>query len=81
MVEKHGIDLSETQAALYEEGQQKARFQMELDAKDCDIEQLRQKLACVNIDTASLNNSSLEDSENSGKPLYSSHLWQLKHHQ
>jgi hypothetical protein len=51
MVEKHGIDLSETQAALYEEGQQKARFQMELDAKDCDIEQLRQKLACVNIDT------------------------------
>jgi hypothetical protein len=47
---------------------------MELDAKDCDIEQLRQKLACVNIDTASLNNSSLEDSESSGKPLYSSHI-------
>ena len=65
MVEKHGRDLSETQAALYEEGQQKARFQMELDAKDSDIEQLRQKLACVNIDTASLNNSSLEDSESS----------------
>lgn len=66
MVEKHGRDLSETQAALYDEGQQKARLQMELDSKDSEIEQLRQKLAYINIDTASLNNSSVEETGDSG---------------
>ena len=69
MVEKHGRDLSETQAALYDEGQQKARLQMELDSKESDVEQLRQKLSYVNIDSTSLNSSSLEDNESSGKHL------------
>ena len=66
MVEKHARDLSETQAALYDEGQQKARLQMELDSKDSEIEQLRQKLTYVNIDTASMNSSTVEDNESAG---------------
>lgn len=61
MVEKHGRDLSETQAALYDEGQQKAHLQMELDSKDSEIEQLRQKLAYGNIDTTSMNSLTMED--------------------
>ncbi|XP_063414953.1 rho-associated protein kinase 1-like isoform X2 [Mytilus trossulus] len=61
MVEKHGRDLSETQAALYDEGQQKAHLQMELDSKDSEIEQLRQKLAYGNIDSTSMNSLTMED--------------------
>lgn len=66
MVEKHARDLSETQAALYDEGQQKARLQMELDSKDSEIEQLRQKLTYVNIDAASMNSSTMEDGGGEG---------------
>ncbi|KAK3585004.1 hypothetical protein CHS0354_024918 [Potamilus streckersoni] len=60
MVEKYQRDLSETQAALYEEGQQRNRLQMELDAKESEIETLQQKLS-INIETISLTGSS-EDS-------------------
>lgn len=68
MVEKHGRDLSETQAALYDEGQQKAHLQMELDSKDSEIEQLRQKLAYGNIDSTSMNSLTMEDGgDGSGK--------------
>ncbi|CAC5419597.1 ROCK1 [Mytilus coruscus] len=65
MVEKHGRDLSETQAALYDEGQQKAHLQMELDSKDSEIEQLRQKLAYGNIDSTSVNSITIEDGDGS----------------
>lgn len=61
MVEKLGRDLSETQAALFEEGQQKGKLQMELDAKESEIEQLRQKLAVS--DNVSINSSHLEDGD------------------
>nr|XP_022315785.1 rho-associated protein kinase 1-like isoform X1 [Crassostrea virginica]XP_022315786.1 rho-associated protein kinase 1-like isoform X1 [Crassostrea virginica] len=63
MVEKLQRDLSETQAALFEEGQQKGKLQMELDAKESEIEQLRQKLAV--IDNVSINSSHLEDGDSS----------------
>ncbi|KAL3869241.1 hypothetical protein ACJMK2_041948 [Sinanodonta woodiana] len=60
MVEKYQRDLSETQAALYEEGQQRNRLQMELDAKDSEIETLQQKIS-MNSEIISLTGSS-EDS-------------------
>lgn len=54
MIEKYSRDLSETQAALYEEGQQRSKLQMELDAKDSEIELLRQKVTFLNADTLSV---------------------------
>lgn len=70
MVEKYQRDLSETQAALYEEGQSRNKLQMELDAKDSEIELLQQKLSVMNIDTASIHSGSLED----GDSLHNSSL-------
>ena len=61
MVEKYQRDLSETQAALYEEGQTRNKLQMELDSKDSEIELLQQKLSVLNLDTASVHSGSLED--------------------
>jgi hypothetical protein len=61
MVEKLSRELSETQAALFEEGQHKGKLQMELDAKEMEIEQLRQKLAVT--DNVSINSSHLEDGD------------------
>ena len=55
MVEKFNRELSETQAALYEEGQNRLRLQMELDARESEIEQLKQKVMLQNSDTASIN--------------------------
>ena len=63
MVEKFQRDLSETQAALYEEGQTRNKIQMELDAKDSEIELLQQKLSVANLDTASVHSGSLEDGD------------------
>ncbi|XP_043227647.1 rho-associated protein kinase 1-like isoform X1 [Amphibalanus amphitrite] len=48
-------DQQETQAMMAEELQNMNKLQMELDSKDSEIEQLRQKLAMVNSETASLN--------------------------
>ncbi|WAR23085.1 ROCK2-like protein [Mya arenaria] len=63
MVEKFQHDLSETQAALYEEGQTRNKLQMELDAKDSEIELLQQKLSFSSLDTASIHSGSLEDGD------------------
>ncbi|KAK3090086.1 hypothetical protein FSP39_009049 [Pinctada imbricata] len=67
MVEKYQRDLSDTQAALYEEQQSKGKLQMELDAKDSEIEQLQQKLSIANLDNTSINsgNLTLEDGDTS----------------
>ncbi|XP_021378101.1 rho-associated protein kinase 2-like isoform X1 [Mizuhopecten yessoensis] len=61
MIEKYSRDLSETQAALYEEGQQRSKLQMELDAKDSEIELLRQKLTFLNVDSASVHSGNGEN--------------------
>ena len=37
MVEKYQRDLSQTQAALYEEGQTRGKLQMEFEYKDSEI--------------------------------------------
>ncbi|CAH1772749.1 unnamed protein product [Owenia fusiformis] len=63
MVAKLQQSLSEMQATLYEEGQSCRRLQMELDAKDSEIEQLRQKIALNNSDTASISSGTENDSE------------------
>lgn len=64
MVEKYQREVSEAQAALYEEGQNRTRLQMELDAKESEIEALVQKVALSNSDTASLH--SANDAETAG---------------
>lgn len=61
MMEKYQHEVSEAQAALYEEGQNKIRLQMELDAKESEIEALRQKLTLSTSDNVSL--LSANDSE------------------
>ncbi|XP_052256843.1 rho-associated protein kinase 2-like [Dreissena polymorpha] len=65
VMEKFQRDLSESQAALYEEGQSRTKLQMELDAKDSEIELLQQKLNVVNLDSASVHSGSMEDGDNS----------------
>lgn len=61
MVEKFQRDISDMASALYEEGQIKAKQQLELDSKDSEIEQLRQKLALMNADSTSVNSGSAEE--------------------
>ena len=63
MVQKFQRDLSETQAALYDEGQNRLRLQMEFDAKESEIEQLMSKLALQNSDTASVSSGADMDNE------------------
>nr|KAG5694204.1 hypothetical protein BaRGS_027180 [Batillaria attramentaria] len=62
MVEKMRQDVAEAQQNLYEESLTRQRLQMEMDAKDSEIEQLRQKLTFANVDNASVNSGSLEES-------------------
>lgn len=64
MVEKFQRDLSDLQASLYEENQHRIRIKMELDAKDSEIEQLRQKVSLQNSDTVSVHSAGDQDSEN-----------------
>lgn len=47
-------DILEAQAALYEEGQRAQRLQMELDAKESEIEQLQQKVLLHGSDSTSV---------------------------
>lgn len=79
MVEKYQRDLSETQAALYEEEQSRNKLKMELDAKDSEIELLQQKLSIQNLDTASIHSGSLEDGDMSlsvhNSSISSTGLW------
>ncbi|XP_064606678.1 rho-associated protein kinase 2-like isoform X2 [Liolophura sinensis] len=67
MVDKYQRDLSETQAALYEEGQGRNKLQMEMDAKDCEIEQLRSKLFYISNDSGSVNSGTLEEDAATGE--------------
>jgi septal ring factor EnvC (AmiA/AmiB activator) len=62
MVEKMQRDIMEANQNVTEEATQRQRLQMELDSKDSEIEQLRQKLSMFNTDSASVNSGSLEDS-------------------
>ena len=54
MVGKYTKDLQDLQATLYEESQSRLKLSMELDTKESDLETLQNKLAHINLDTASL---------------------------
>jgi Rho-associated protein kinase 2 len=54
MVGKYTKDLQDLQATLYEESQSRLKLSMELDTKESDLETLQNKLAHMNLDTASL---------------------------
>jgi Rho-associated protein kinase 2 len=54
MVVKYSKDLQDLQASLYEESQVRIKLSMELDTKESDLETLQNKLAHMNLDTASL---------------------------
>ena len=68
MVARFQKELSEMQAILYDESQAKVKLHMELDSKDAEIEQLRQKITTrtssddITIKTGS--NNDLNDVEN-----------------
>ena len=54
MMAKYTKDLQDLQAMLYEESQTRLKLSMELDTKESDLETLQNKLAHINLDTASL---------------------------
>ncbi|ESO94492.1 hypothetical protein LOTGIDRAFT_215457 [Lottia gigantea] len=58
MSEKLQREILEGQQTVYEETLSRQKLQMEIDAKDAELEQLRQKLAFNNSDTASVNSGS-----------------------
>ncbi|XP_059146890.1 rho-associated protein kinase 1-like isoform X3 [Physella acuta] len=64
MVEKMQRDVLEAQQSVYEESQARQRLQLEIDAKDSELEQLRQILAFSNSDTVSVHSGNPDDSIN-----------------
>ncbi|XP_067678854.1 rho-associated protein kinase 2-like [Haliotis asinina] len=61
MVAKMQRDISDSQQIVYEESQLRQKLAMEMDAKDSEIEMLRQKLSVANMDAASVNSGSMEE--------------------
>jgi oligoribonuclease NrnB/cAMP/cGMP phosphodiesterase (DHH superfamily) len=62
MVARFQKELSEMQAILYDECQLKVKLQMELDSKDAEIEQLRQKLV-LRLSDEHIINSTIKEFE------------------
>jgi oligoribonuclease NrnB/cAMP/cGMP phosphodiesterase (DHH superfamily) len=62
MVARFQKELSEMQAILYDESQLKVKLQMELDSKDAEIEQLRQKLV-LRLSDEHIINSTIKEFE------------------
>ncbi|XP_023949455.2 rho-associated protein kinase 2 [Bicyclus anynana] len=56
-------DLQESQQQLLEEQQTRLRLAMEVDSKDVEIEQLKEKLAALTSETASQSSADAEDGE------------------
>ena len=65
-VDSYTRQLNEMQATTYEEGQKVRQLQMEIDAKDSEIEQLKQKVALNSSDTASVHSGNDLDDEVGG---------------
>ncbi|XP_041972134.1 rho-associated protein kinase 2 isoform X2 [Aricia agestis] len=57
-------DLQESQQQLLDEQQTRLRLAMEVDSKDAEIEQLKEKLAALTSETASQSSADAEDGEN-----------------
>ena len=60
MVEKFQKELSELQATISEECQQRQRIKLELDSKDSVIEQMQWKLSMLSVDSLSVNSGDAE---------------------
>ena len=63
MVDKYQREMQDLQASLYEDSQMRTKLQMELDAKDSEVEQLHQKLTVQNADTASVSSGADFDND------------------
>ena len=61
MMDKFQHELSEVQMNLLEDNQRANRVQMELDAKESEVEQLQQKLTLLNCDTVSVSSAGMGD--------------------
>lgn len=59
--------MQDLQALVYEESQTKVRLQMELDAKDSEIESLHRTVANFNSETASLSSGADNDIDELGQ--------------
>ena len=57
--------ISENQAALVEESQKVTKLQMEIDARDSEIEYLKNKVSFQGVDTASVHSSNDLETEDS----------------
>ncbi|XP_047986913.1 rho-associated protein kinase 2 [Leguminivora glycinivorella] len=62
-VAKMQRDLQDTQQQLLEEQQTRLKLAMEVDSKDVEIEQLKEKLAALTSETASQSSADAEDGE------------------
>lgn len=69
-VSKHQKEVQDLQALVYEESQARVRLQMELDAKDSEIESLHRTVANFNSETASLSSGADNDIDELGLWLY-----------
>ncbi|XP_059146853.1 rho-associated protein kinase 2-like [Physella acuta] len=69
MVEKMQRDAIEALQSVYQENQARQRLQIEIDAKDSELEQLRQKLAFFYSDTASFYSCDTDDSKTVSEDL------------
>ena len=69
LAEKFERELSEVQALLYEEGQNRVKLQMEVDARESEAEQLRQKVALNNSDAGSVSSYSEVDGAGGDDPV------------
>eukprot|EP00094_Tigriopus_californicus_P011701 TCALIF_11305-PA protein Name:"Similar to ROCK2 Rho-associated protein kinase 2 (Bos taurus)" AED:0.07 eAED:0.07 QI:570/0.90/0.91/1/0.81/0.83/12/913/1380 len=66
MAGRYQKDLQDLQCSLYEESQAKLKLSMELDTKESELESIQNKIAHMNIDTASLNSAPGENDLNDG---------------
>ncbi|GBP05935.1 Rho-associated protein kinase 2 [Eumeta japonica] len=63
LISKLQRDLQDSQQQLVEEQQTRLRLAMEVDGKDAEIEQLKEKLAALTSETASQSSADAEDGE------------------
>ena len=68
MVDKHSRELSDLKASLTEESDARTRLQLELDARESEIEQLKQKL--VASDTVSISSGNDLDTDLDAVGMY-----------
>lgn len=66
VVSKHQKEIQDLQVLVHEESQTRVRLQMEMDAKDSEIEALHRTIANFNSETASLSSGADNDIDELG---------------